>query len=65
MLGKYLYDKSFLPKFLPSERTSRLIVQQGVDLNARDVEGNTALFYAKEFNNRKIAKFLENNGATL
>ena len=40
-------------------------MEHGVDLNARDDEGNTALFYAKEFGRNKIAKFLENNGATL
>ena len=40
-------------------------MEHGVDLNARDEEGNTALFYAEEYGLKKIVKLLENNGATL
>ena len=40
-------------------------MEYGADLNARDDEGNTALYYAKNDGMRKIVKLLENNGATL
>ena len=43
----------------------RILLEYGVDVNIRDDEGNTALFYAQEYGNRKIAKLLINNGATL
>ena len=40
-------------------------MEHGVDLNARDAEGNTALFHAKDWGWKKVVKILENNGATL
>ena len=48
-----------------TKRNVQFLINQGVDINARDDEGNTALFYAKDYRLRKIAKLLENNGATL
>jgi len=41
------------------------LVENGVDVNAKDSKGNTPLYYAIYFENWEMAKYLENNGATI
>ena len=43
----------------------KLLLEQGVDVNARDSLGKTALYWARWANYRKIAKLLRSYGATL
>lgn len=43
----------------------KYLLEQGVDVNARDSQDKTALFWARWANYRKIAKLLRSYGATL
>ena len=40
----------------------RFLLEYGVDVNARDDDGNTALYYAQQDGANKIAKWLEAQG---
>ena len=42
-----------------------LLRVEGVRVNARDGEGNTALHYAQLYNYRRVAKLLKKHGATI
>ena len=44
---------------------ARVLIDGGADLNLRDEEGYTALFWAQEYNYRRIVKLLKKHGATL
>ena len=43
----------------------RVLIEEGADLNLRDDDGYTALFWAQEYNYRRIVKMLKKHGATL
>ena len=42
-----------------------VLIEGGADLNLRDEDGDTALFWAEEYNYRRIAKLSKKHGATL
>ena len=42
-----------------------VLIEGGADLNIQDEDGHTALFWAQEFNYKRIVKQLKKNGATL
>ena len=43
----------------------RVLIEGGADLNIKDMDGYTALFWAQEYNYRRIVKLLKKHGATL
>ena len=43
----------------------RVLIEGGADINLRDEDGYTALYWAQEYNYRRIVKLLKKHGATL
>lgn len=41
----------------------KLLVQRSADINAKDNDGNTAIFYAEEYGNEEVVTFLRDQGA--
>ena len=42
----------------------RVLIEGGADINLRDEDGYTALYWAQEYNYRRIVKLLKKHGAT-
>ena len=55
----------FTPSNIFREAVAVLLRVEGVRVNARDGEGNTALHYAQQYNYRRVAKLLKKHGATI
>ena len=55
----------FTPSNIFREAVAVLLRVEGVRVNARDGEGNTALHYAQQYNYRRVAKLLKKHGATV
>ena len=55
----------FTPYNIFRESVAVLLRVEGVRVNARDGEGNTALHYAQLYNYRRVAKLLKKHGATI
>ena len=53
------------PSNIFREAVAVLLRVEGVRVNARDGEGNTALHYAQLYNYRRVAKLLKKHGATI
>ncbi|WP_300744161.1 ankyrin repeat domain-containing protein [uncultured Brachyspira sp.] len=58
-----LYLKDFTPlTFNVDTEVAELFIEAGADLNAKDKDGNTALYYAITKNNSKITKLISDKG---